>query len=185
MFNLKKMLSNDPTANDKSNDLIRKTPSSRKLRVPVQGKLTDRKCTVKMANVKTELRVGLTASPPLRIVGVWEYREAKEDVQLDKISKIPEQTSYPGEYFESTEGPTKLTCFFKYFKCTWNFTSLPPFSPLWIGMQLYTKLNLCLSFAVLVIASAFPMSSETSPDRFLLAFCTKVSYCIEAEAVRI
>lgn len=70
MYNLKKMLSNDPIANDKSNDLIRKTPSSRKLRVPVQGKLTEIKCIVKMANVKAEFRTGFMASPSLLIVGV-------------------------------------------------------------------------------------------------------------------
>jgi len=87
MYNSKKMLSNDPIANDKSNDLIRKTPSSRKRRVPAQGKLTEIKCGVKMANVKTEFRMGFTASPSLLIVGVWEYREDEEDVQLDKSFK--------------------------------------------------------------------------------------------------
>lgn len=84
------MLSNDPIANDKSNDLIRKTPSSRKLRVPVQGKLREIKCIVKMANVKTEFRMGFMASPSFLIVAVWEYKEDREDVQLDKTLKIPE-----------------------------------------------------------------------------------------------
>lgn len=65
MYSLKKMLSNDPIANYKSNDLIRKTLSSRKLRVPTQGKLTEVKCIVKMANVKAEFRMGFMVSPPL------------------------------------------------------------------------------------------------------------------------
>lgn len=85
MYNLKKMLSNDPIANHKSNDLIRKTPSSRKLRVPAQGKLMERKRRVKMANV--EFRVGFMASPSLLIVGIWEHREDNSDVQLDKSLK--------------------------------------------------------------------------------------------------
>lgn len=40
MYKLKKMLSNDPFADDKSDDLIRKTPSSRKPRVPAQEGLS-------------------------------------------------------------------------------------------------------------------------------------------------
>lgn len=80
------MLSNDRIANDKSNDLIRRTPSSRKRRVPAQGKLTEVKCVVKMANVKTEFRMGFMAFPSLLIAGVWQYREDNEDVQSLKDS---------------------------------------------------------------------------------------------------
>lgn len=108
MYILKKMLGNDPIANYKNNDLIRKTPSSRNLRVPMQGKLTQINRIVKMANVKIEFRLGFMVSPSLLIVGVWEYREDNEDAQHDKTSKIPEQTRYHGEYFGGTEGPTKL-----------------------------------------------------------------------------
>lgn len=129
MYNLKKMLSNDPTANDKSNDLIRKTPSSRKLRVPAQGKLTEIKCIVKMANVKTEFRMGFMVLPSLLIVGIRESREDDDDVQLDKSSKIPEQTRYHGEYFGGTEGPTKVTRLLNTLNVSEFSYLLFPFSP--------------------------------------------------------
>lgn len=54
--------------------------------------------------------MGFMASPPFLIVGVWEYKEDSEDVQLDQTLKIPEQTRYHGEYFGGTESPIKLTC---------------------------------------------------------------------------
>lgn len=46
---------------------------------------------------------------------------------------------------------------FKYFECIGIFMIFP-FSPAGIKMQPCAKLNLCLSFAVLLIASAFHMS---------------------------
>lgn len=48
--------------NDVSNDLIRKAPSSRKVRVPVQGKVTERKWIVKMANVQKSFAAVFTGA---------------------------------------------------------------------------------------------------------------------------
>lgn len=85
MHNLKKMLSNDSFADDKSNDLIRKTSSSRKPRVPAQGV----KEPVKVENV-TAFRMSFVASPSLSI-GVWGCSKDSEVVQA---SKIAEQASW-------------------------------------------------------------------------------------------
>lgn len=82
-----------------------------------------------MANVKTEFRMGFMVFPSLLIVGIWESREDDDDVQLDKSSKIPEQTRYHGEYFGGTEGPTKLTHLLNTLNvCEFSYL-LFPFSP--------------------------------------------------------
>lgn len=157
MYNLKKMLSNDSIANDVSNDLIRKTPSSRKLRVPAQGKVMERKCVVKMANGKEEFRTGFMVSPSPLIVCLWEYREDNRDVQIHKYLRDSWAAKIPRAVFWGYWGPKKTYPAFKYFKCIGIFMIFP-FSPAGIKMQSCAKLNLCLSFAVLLIASAFHMS---------------------------
>lgn len=107
MYNLKKMLSNDSIANDVSNDLIRKTPSSRKLRVPAQGKVMERKCVVKMANGKAEFRTGFMVSLSPLIVCLWEYRKDNRDVQLHKYLRDSWAAKMPWAVFGGHWGPKK------------------------------------------------------------------------------
>lgn len=98
MHNLKKMLSNDSFADDKSNDLIRKTSSSRKPRVPAQGV----KEPVKVENV-TAFRMSFVAPPSQLLV----CGDAAKTVRLSKPQRL--LSRHHGEYFRGTEGPTKLT----------------------------------------------------------------------------
>lgn len=160
MYNLKKMLSNDPIANDVSNDLIRKTPSSRKLRVPAQGKVTERKCIVKMANGKAEFRTGFMVSPSPLVVCLWEHREDNRDVGMSNftnVSEIHEQPKSHELHLGGTGSPTKLTQLLNtsnVLEFSWRFFPSPQQE-----LRCSLVLNwICLSFSVLLIASAFHMS---------------------------
>lgn len=157
MYDSKKMLSNDPIANDVSNDLIRKTPSSRKLRVPVQGKVTERRCVVKMANGKAEFRMGCVVSPSPSSFAYGNTEKATgcpTSQTSQTLVNSQNAMSSTGGCWESQQ----MYPSFKHFRCMGIFLLFLSFSPVWIKMQPYTKLNLCLSFAALVIASAFHVS---------------------------
>lgn len=115
MHNLKKMLSNDPFADNKSNDLVRKTPSSRKPRVTAQGELTGVKWPVKVENVK-EFRMSFMASHSLLIVSGMQQRQGG----------CPSLKDGWAGTVGSVLGPTKLTHLLNTSMCVNFHISFPP-----------------------------------------------------------
>lgn len=116
-----------PFSDHKSNDLIGKTPSNRKPRVPCTGRthrvLKWTKWPVTVENLK-EFRMSFMTSHSLLTVGVWG---CSKDNKIVQDSKIAEQASWG--VFWGYWGPQKNLPIFYILQCMWIFTSLFPPSP--------------------------------------------------------